>query len=170
MLDTIESKLKSLETQIRNIETKYLNSKLKQKRKKNNVSKERCKNINKWSNNYKNENHHIVDIICSKNIKKIDKNKCEIGSSNIINKKDFSKMQKQLESAQKMVITKYNNPTKPTAGKGTGCGHPPRKTLPPLWMYSKAKKCTISQAPPRNIGFRHKPVCNKPKIPSCLKY
>ena len=168
MLDTIESKLTNLETRIRNLQANYLNSKLKQKKKRN--IKEPCKNTNSCSNSKKYVKQPIVDIICSKKPKNLGMNSCKIGYSGVENKKNFTKMQKQLESAQKMVITKYNKPIKPTPGKGVGCGHPPTTTLPPLWMYSKAKKCTLSQAPPRNIPFRHYPVCNKPKIPSCLKY
>ena len=63
-----------------------------------------------------------------------------------------SMMQKQLASALTMNIPKYARRPKPTAGKGHGCGAPPRTTLPPLWMYSMRKKHTHSTAPHHPIG------------------
>lgn len=49
---------------------------------------------------------------------------------------NFYWMQQQLASGLREVVPKYARRTKPTAGKGQGCGSPPRTTLPPLWMYS----------------------------------
>ncbi len=95
----------------------------------------------------------------TKPINKCRRNCCQLLKSRQVqvlrNKADMSKMQKQLEAAFKMEVPKYARRPKPTAGKGPGCGSPPRTILPPLWMYSMATQKPKPTAPPRPIPPRN---------------
>ena len=88
-----------------------------------------------------------------KPINKCCRNCCDVVKQRVCQtRKDqanFHDMQQQLASAMTMPIPKYAKRTKPTPGKGQGCGCPPRHTLPPLWMYSLATKGHRPMAPPR---------------------
>ena len=76
---------------------------------------------------------------------------CELVQQRIIQSRrdraSFRHMQQQLAAGLREAIPKYAKRPKPTAGSGHGCGAPPRRTLPPLWMYSLG-----TQRPP------HRPV------------
>ena len=69
----------------------------------------------------------------------------------------MTKRQEQLTSSFKMVKPKYAISPKPTAGKGQGCGSPPRRTLPPLWMYSMATQRPKPSVPPTQLPPRRHP-------------
>ena len=46
-----------------------------------------------------------------------------------------SRLQREYEAAFRSEVPRYALRPKPTAGKGVGCGSPPPRILPPLWMY-----------------------------------
>ena len=72
------------------------------------------------------------------------------------NRAAMSKMQAQLAAALKMEVPKYAKRSKPTPGKGPGCGCPPRRILPPLWMYSlDTQRPKPSIAPRAVVPKRH---------------
>lgn len=79
-------------------------------------------------------------------------------SKTLQDRASMSIMQSQLEAALKMTVPKYAKRPKPTPGKGQGCGSPPRRILPPLWMYSMATQKPKPSIPPRDITHksRHK--------------
>lgn len=67
---------------------------------------------------------------------------------------NFYWMQQQLASALKETVPRYARRPKPTPGKGHGCGSPPRRTLPPLWMYSLGTQ--RPPHPPVHREIRHR--------------
>jgi hypothetical protein len=48
---------------------------------------------------------------------------------------NFRRMQEQLAAGLRETVPRYARRPKPTAGRGHGCGSPPRRILAPLWMY-----------------------------------
>ena len=88
-------------------------------------------------------------------------------------KASMSKMQSQLESAFKMVVPKYAKRSKPTPGKGHGCGCPPRRTLPPLFTTSCFKPvCKVilddSVIPSSSISLSPPNLMVFPNLPSMI--
>ena len=69
---------------------------------------------------------------------------------------NHTKMREQYAAAFRHPVPKYALPRKPTAGKGQGCGAPPRRTLPPLWMYGLGTQRPKETVPAREITRRHR--------------
>ena len=82
---------------------------------------------------------------------------------------NFYWMQQQLASALKETVPRYARRPKSTPGKGHGCGSPPRRTLPPLWMYSLGTQ--RPPHPPVHRDIRHRKTDyygqrrSQPKLP-----
>ena len=72
-----------------------------------------------------------------------------------LNHKNYKLMINQLNTSNSTIGSKYIKPSKPTAGKGHGCGSPAIRILPPLWMYSTATKKSIPSCKPRDISIKH---------------